>query len=113
MTESFNQVCFQIEEKDNVCTALADLAPGAIKVNGAAQEREIVIASAIKQGHKLANKAITTGQDIIKYGVVIGRAKVPISKGEWVHLHNCVSLYDARSATLDVETGAPTDTKYV
>jgi hypothetical protein len=113
MKDSFHQVCFQIEEMDNVCTALTDLTPGAIKVNGNATEKEIVIDTAIKNGHKLANRDIAQDENIVKYGVVIGRAKAPIHKGEWVHLHNCASLYDSRSSTLDVETGAPTDTKYV
>lgn len=113
MKASFQQVCFQIEAEDNVCTALADLTPGVIKVNGNAKHKEIVIETTIKQGHKLANRDIAAGEHIIKYGVVIAQAKVPILRGEWVHLHNCASLYDVRSSTLDVETGAPTDTKYV
>lgn len=113
MKENFHQVCFQIEEVDNVCTALADLTPGKIKVNGCAKDKEIIIDSEIRLGHKLANRDIAQNENVIKYGVVIGKAKVPIRKGEWVHLHNCVSLYDARSSTLDVETGAPTDTKYI
>ena len=48
----------------------------------------------------------------MKYGVVIGCATKEIKMGQWVHLHNMKSLYDARSSSLDVVTGAPTDTHY-
>ncbi len=111
MAGQFGQACFQIERADNVCTALADLAPGAIKVNGNAAVPSLTIAQAIKSGHKLANRAIAPGEPILKYGVVIGKALRPIVAGEWVHLHNCRSLYDERSGSLDLNTGAPTDTK--
>lgn len=52
------------------------------------------------------------GEDIVKYGVVIGRATADIPAGSWVHLHVMRSVYDQRSSHLDVRTGAPKDTKY-
>jgi altronate dehydratase small subunit len=112
MADQFTQTCFQIEAKDNVCTALTDLVPGAIKVNGNTTVKEIAIHQAIQNGHKVANQEIREDEPIIKYGVIIGKATCLIHSGEWVHLHNCRSLYDERSGTLDVKTGAPTDTKY-
>ena len=51
-------------------------------------------------------------EDILKYGVVIGRATADIPAGSWVHLHVMRSLYDERSGHLDVNTGAPRDTRY-
>ena len=113
MEQGFQQVCFQIGRQDNVCVALAELSPGSVRVNGSACIRELEIKQPISQGHKLANCDIPAGGNIIKYNVVIGRATKDICQGEWVHLHNCESLYDERSSTLDVETGAPTDTKYI
>lgn len=112
LTERFQQICFQIEKNDNVCTALAELNPGKVKINGAASLTEMEIAAPVRTGHKLANRLILEDEPIVKYGVVIGKATRLIEKGEWVHLHNCKSLYDERSATLDVNTGVPTDTKY-
>ena len=35
-----------------------------------------------------------------------------IEAGRWVHLHNLASSFDERSSSLDVHTGAATDTKY-
>ena len=113
MKENLKQMCFQIEKKDNVCTALTDLMPGRIKISGNTICDEILIDSTITKGHKIANRDIDKEENIIKYGVIIGRALKFIHKGEWVHLHNCSSLYDSRSSTLDVQTGAPTDTKYI
>ena len=49
---------------------------------------------------------------MIKYGFPIGHATQPIRAGDWVHLHNCASNYDSRSSTLDVHSGATTDTVY-
>ena len=112
MTARFSQVCFQIEKTDNVCTALAELIPGKVKINGYSSNGEVAIVEPIRIGHKLANRQIMEDEPIVKYGVVIGKATRLIQKGEWVHLHNCKSLYDERSATLNVDTGVPTDIKY-
>lgn len=46
------------------------------------------IAPDIPFGHKVALCAIAVGAPIIKYGVTIGLAITPISKGEHVHVHN-------------------------
>lgn len=39
-------------------------------------------------GHKVANKDISKGTNIIKYGYPIGKATCDIAKGEHVHVHN-------------------------
>jgi altronate dehydratase small subunit len=112
MIERFRQTCFQIEAMDNVCTALADLTPGKVKVNGSATLDALEIGEPILSGHKIANRDIRPDEPIIKYGVTIGKATRLIHRGEWVHLHNCKSMYDERSAHLDPTTGAPSDTHY-
>ena len=63
-------------------------------------------------GHKIALRDIAQGEMIVKYGVVIGRATQDIPAGSWVHLHVMHSNYDERSSHLDVNTGAPKDTRY-
>jgi hypothetical protein len=40
-------------------------------------------------GHKVALRAIGSGEPVVKYGVTIGVATRPISEGEHVHVHNC------------------------
>lgn len=104
--------CFQIALSDNIATLLADAEPGVIAVRGDAEMREIRLTQPVRMGHKIALFAIKAGVSIIKYGVPIGVATQPIAAGEWVHLHNCRSLYDMESSNLNVQTGAREETPY-
>lgn len=106
-------VAFQIDLRDNVATALDPAAAGDLVVLTGDHTLSALTASCdIPTGHKIALRNIAAGEDIIKYGVVIGRATADIPAGSWVHLHVMKSLYDERSGHLDVKTGAPKDTKY-
>ena len=104
--------CFVIRRDDNVATLLEDAPAGPLRVIGEATESEIIAPEPIRSGHKVALGDIPPGKAVIKYGVAIGRASQPISRGTWVHLHNCRSTFDERSHTLDPHTGATTDTRY-
>jgi hypothetical protein len=44
-------------------------------------------------GHKIARRAIQTGEKVLKYGVPIGSAFTSIRTGDHVHLHNLKSDY--------------------
>lgn len=104
---------FQIDEKDNVATALTEIPKGATaEIIGEAEMHEIYAVDAIPVGHKIALRDIQKDEPIVKYGVVIGSANADIGRGTWVHLHVMHSNYDERSSHLDVVTGAPKDTKY-
>lgn len=107
------QLAFQIERTDNVCTTLSEVQPGTVHITGQAEIDAITIDKEMARGHKIAVRRIAPGEAVIKYGVEIGIATQMIEPGEWVHLHNCKSKYDERSSTLDLETGAPTDTPYL
>ena len=48
----------------------------------------------IPAGHKIALKNIKRNDPVIKYGMIIGKAKNDIKEGEWVHTHNLVSHLD-------------------
>ena len=39
-------------------------------------------------GHKYALRPIAAGENVVKYGMPIGRATEPIAPGEHVHVHN-------------------------
>lgn len=106
------QSAFKIDERDNVATALETLRPGSVQILGEATQVQAVCTQEIPKGHKISLKAIDSGEDILKYGVCIGRAGTVIEAGNWVHLHNMHSIYDERSSHLDVHTGAPKDIKY-
>jgi altronate dehydratase len=77
-----------ISERDNVATALQALEAGrSLDVSGTT----IVAAEAIPSGHKIALRAIGSGDAVIKYGSPIGRATADIAAGAHVHTHNLAS----------------------
>ena len=102
--------CFQIHAADNVATLLEDGARSAVATVLGSEAREITLRDPIAHGHKVALRDIAPGEAVIKYGVRIGHATKPIPGGAWVHLHNLASDLDERSGTLDLHSGAPTDT---
>ena len=106
------QTAFQIDLTDNVATALCPLAPGETRLLGDVAQSAIEAVTDVPVGHKIALRDIAQGEMIVKYGVVIGRATQDIPAGSWVHLHVMHSNYDERSSHLDVNTGAPKDTRY-
>lgn len=112
MSKLFEQTCYQVEQDDCVATALSDLEQGIVTITGSSIITDVKSLEPIKKGHKIAVVSISKGDLIIKYGVPIGKATKDIKVGEWVHLHNVESNYDERSSNLDIETGAPMDTKY-
>jgi len=82
-----------IKEADNVATALRDIQPGEKTTVGVGEtRREIRIQGAVPYGHKFAVKHIEKGEDIIKYGEVIGRATDDILLGAHAHIQNIESL---------------------
>jgi hypothetical protein len=106
--------CVQIHPSDNVATLLDDVPAASVKVRvvGASTRDDLTAAEPIPQSHKIALRDLRAGEPVVKFGVAIGRASEAIAAGQWVHLHNCASSFDDRSQTLDVHTGATTDTKY-
>ncbi len=107
---STGPTAFQVHAADNVATLLDHADAGtALRIIGAAQEKEITAQEAIALGHKIAVAPIAEGAEVTKFGVVIGIATRAIAPGVWVHLHNCRSQLDERSGSFDLHTGAPGD----
>lgn len=101
---------FLIHRADTVATLLEDAeARATVEVLGAVPQNCVATGS-VARGHKIALRSVIAGEAIIKFGVRIGHATKPIAAGEWVHLHNLASDLDTRSGTLDLHSGAPTDT---
>ena len=103
---------FRIHPDDNVATLLDDASSEAVLVQGGPETSELTLTGPVALAHKAALCDIAAGESIVKYGVPIGVAAEYIQRGDWVHLHNCRSALDERSSTLDLETGATTDTPY-
>ena len=104
-----NSRAFQINANDNVASLLDNAVTGVVQILGA-QPQSIPLLEKIGRGHKIALRDIASGEAVMKFGVRIGHATQPIKRGAWVHLHNLASDLDERSGTLDLHSGAPTDT---
>ncbi|MCS7025066.1 MAG: altronate dehydratase family protein [Bryobacteraceae bacterium] len=74
-----------LHPSDNVAIARASLSPGQPLVIAG---RQITVCDPVAVGHKVAIQAIPAGGRLIRYGQDIGRARIPIEPGQWVHTHN-------------------------
>lgn len=82
-----------IREEDNVATALRDLSCNENSAVGIGDRTiSVMMVDAVEFGHKFAIASIHRGQDIIKYGEVIGRATADIAVGAHAHIQNIESL---------------------
>ncbi|MCF7697875.1 UxaA family hydrolase [Loktanella sp. M215] len=53
----------------------------------------------VAPGHKIARRALTAGQPVLKFGQIIGTATTDIAAGDHVHTHNCAfSAHDQNYA---------------
>ncbi|MDO7488704.1 UxaA family hydrolase [Peribacillus sp. NPDC096622] len=78
-----------LSRKDSVAVALSEIpANTSVVVKSDLEELVVPILEPIRFGHKFAVKAIEQGEDIIKYGEVIGAASAFIPAGAHVHVHN-------------------------
>lgn len=81
-----------IKREDSVATAIHDIPAGKTAVVGVGEESvTFLVRQDIPFGHKLALRHIRSGEEILKYGTVIGRATRDIHPGEHVHVHNVES----------------------
>ncbi|MFB6307861.1 MAG: UxaA family hydrolase [Haloarculaceae archaeon] len=77
-----------MDSEDTVGTAIEDLEAGfTFEYDG----RTITLEEAVPFGHKVALVEHADGDDVRKYGIVIGAATERIGPGAWVHTHNCAS----------------------
>ncbi|WP_112322060.1 UxaA family hydrolase [Oceanibium sediminis] len=81
-----------VDSKDNVATAAADIAAGTTwQPDTAGPPVTLTIPCQIPFGHKIALSALAPGDEVVKYGVVIGVATDAIPAGGHVHVHNIAS----------------------
>jgi altronate dehydratase small subunit len=81
-----------IKRQDNVATAIQDIPAGDSAAAGVEEESvNVKVVQEILLGHKLALRHIGKGEEILKYGTVIGLATQDIEPGEHVHVHNVES----------------------
>jgi galactarate dehydratase len=71
----------KINDNDNVAITVSAISSGTIVMDGITANEDI------PQGHKIALCDISVGEAIIRYGVTLGYALLPISKGDWINEH--------------------------
>lgn len=81
----------QIHPDDNVAVALCTIPKGTVCGDVIAKEE-------IPQGHKMALRDVTCGQNVMKYGFPIGHATADIKTGAWVHTHNLATNLSGEEA---------------
>ncbi|MEH7081309.1 UxaA family hydrolase [Neobacillus drentensis] len=87
MSTAFKTV--MMKPNDKVAVALEGIPAGShVKVTCQGNSFDVELKEKIEFGHKFAVKSISKGEDILKYGEVIGSATTKIDMGEHVHIHN-------------------------
>jgi len=84
----------QIDDSDNVATVTSEVEEGeAVEV--LSPEGEVIskpeALGSVPFGHKIALRPMERGEEIVKYGEVIGVASTDVKAGEWLHTHNVES----------------------
>lgn len=102
----------KIHPLDNLMVALVDLQEGE-KIT---HEKDIFqLKTAVLAKHKFALKDFNLGEEVLLYGVVVGRATKNIAKGEAIHTHNLTHDTEAYQVPVKVEKqewSAPLIEKY-
>lgn len=81
-----------LNKSDNVATLIDTGKSGdACSLQGEIKGSVTLLAD-VPFGHKICIKDTTAGQDILKYGQVIGKASAAIKPGAHVHVHNVESV---------------------
>ncbi|OIQ26810.1 MAG: galactonate dehydratase [Alphaproteobacteria bacterium MedPE-SWcel] len=80
--ENSQPYVLRLHDADNVLVALQQIPPGASLPGGGN------VHEGVPAGHKIALRAIAAGENILKYGQVIGSATTDIAQGAHVHVHN-------------------------
>lgn len=83
-----------MNERDNVATVLDYICNGdSVQVfsNGKLYH-EVKVIDEVDCYHKIAVRAIKTGEKVFKYGEIIGKATQDIRLGEHVHINNLESV---------------------
>jgi altronate hydrolase len=68
---------------DNIAVALSNIDVGIDTPQGVKTTKRV------PRGHKFTVRPVKGGEAIVKFGQVIGFAKMDLPSGEWVHEHNC------------------------
>jgi altronate hydrolase len=94
----------QVDSRDDVATALRDLAAGETVVLGTGT---VTLCEPVAKGHKVAVRPIEAGAEVVKFGWPIGRATAEIAAGAHVHTHNVRTLLEEAQQYAYAPTQSP------
>ena len=87
--KSYSNPIMIMHAEDNVGVCLRELKTGGlVNVQHNKKDLHLKILDQIPLGHKVAITGIRSGNPIIKYGEIIGKATKAITAGQHVHVHN-------------------------
>ena len=76
-----------IDAADDVVVALQDLAAGeTVRIH----DQDLTLATPVRAKHKFARRYLSAGEAVRMYGVVVGRAAVPVEPGVVLSPENLV-----------------------
>ncbi len=75
----------KVHPGDNIIVALTDLKAGEEILF---ENKTITLKSDVAAKHKFAEKSFEAGDEIIMYGVLVGKAQQHIPQGEWINVFN-------------------------
>jgi altronate dehydratase small subunit len=90
-----------LDRRDNVATLIDTGSAGEPCTLQGDAEGPATLLQDIPFGHKVCVRAAARGDEIVKYGQVIGHASKAIAVGEHVHVHNVESARGRGDRTKD------------
>ena len=89
------KLALKVDDLDNVATIFSYCIVDGTQVevrDKKGNSETITVHGDVPYGHKIALRDMEPGEHIMKYGECIGAASHPISKGDYVHVHNLDAL---------------------
>ena len=93
-----------IDDIDNVVTCVAEVSAGSdVYYRKGSEILSLKAEEDIPYCHKIALKDLAEGEEVLKYGEMIGRTNQPIARGHWVSDKNIYSVprdYDSEFVSI-------------
>ena len=90
MQETTDPRLILLSPEDNCLIAVTRLPKGeTLMIEGEA----VTLATTIELAHKLARRALSKDEKVLRYGAIIGHVSADVARGEHLHTHNVESDY--------------------
>ena len=110
LANGIRNLVIKMHPKDNVLVALTDLAKGE---NISFNEESFLLQDAIKAKHKFYTNNLLAGDEVIMYGVLVGKAQHTVAKGSLMTTENIKHAADPYTYRhIDFKWQAPDISKY-